>query len=314
MNSKLLIPGEKTLYELFIKCPKTGLATKIAGPYYKKQLIEEEKVMYEKHYPPSFATFVIVKRDPILNPLLFNEKMGADEEKHNPFNSDFIPKITKTVIPKDPDDPRDLPWVITVHSDEKEKGWVEDRVSDASVAIYKQHPNIITPCHSLYGTLWHYGFVRHLIDFHTCSYKQKVFKWIEEIGNHYVPTKITGLRGGSWTDGIYVGGFFTCDVKNLSEYCERMFGIDKFEIAKLFELRDPTKIIIPEDTSKKASTETLIAGIYAEMGDIESARRYYSQSVETLEGKRWQSNFVDKFAKFEKYVAANETSILSSHF
>ena len=92
-----------------------------------------------------------------------------------------------------------------------------------------------------------------------------------------------------------------------------MFGVDKFEVAKLFELKDPKSISLPKDNiSKRAYNEKMIGTIYAEKGNIEKARKYYEQSIKTLEGKSWQCNFISRYNDFDKYVAENGTSILSS--
>lgn len=140
-------------------------------------------------------------------------------------------------------------------------------------------------------------------------YKKNVCTWIEQIGDQYDLTKISQLTGGCWSDGIYIGKNFTSDVKKLCEYCFYMFGVNKFDVAKLFELKDPSSIPLPEKSeniTKMAYTATrdkstgaklcfvavrtyslsMIAAIYAEKGETKSARKYYSQSVNTLDGYR----------------------------
>lgn len=300
-----------TLYELHIVCSITGLSTQIVGPYYNKTLIEEERDMYERNVLPSLATFSIVIRDLQKNPLTFIEELNKDTKTHNCFDAKFKPKTTTTIIPKDPNDPRDLPWEITFNSDKEENMWVTDIVNSAAVEIYKQNPSLIEPCSSLYGSLWHHGFVYNLIDYTHCSYKEIVNSWINKIGNKYDPVIISQLHG-ICSDGIYVGNFFSKDVKNLCEYCYRMFGIDKYDVAKLFELKDPTSIVLPYEISKRAYNEKMIGMIYAEKNDLESARKYYVQAVKTLDGQSWQCNFQRALDKFEKYVAEHGTSVLSS--
>ena len=313
-----------TLYELHITCPLTGLSKKISGPYHNKILIDEEKDMYERHIPSSFAIFLITIRDPQNNPLSFIERVDKDDNAHNCFNAKFKPATTTTIIPEDPNDSHDLPWVLTFDSIPDEKKGVTHTVDNAAVDIYKKNSNIIEHCHSLYGSLWHHGFVRHLIDFRHCSHAKKIYDWITEIGNKYDPIIISKLNGGNWRDGIYVGNFYTSNVQHLCEYCSRMFGVNKFDVAKLFELKDPAGIHFPDNIvgqaynekliAERAYNEKLIAAIFAERGDIESARKYYAQSVQTLEGQTWQTNYKSRQIQFEKYVVEHGTSILSSNF
>jgi len=304
------------LWELHIVCSITKLSCKIAGPYRKKTLIEEEKRMYERHIDPSMATFSIVRRDIEKNPLTSLEDMFADKENHNPFNSEFkLPKST-TYIPKIPDDPRDVPWLIVTDNSKKEVEWCIDKVSEAAGSIYETNSDITKSSCDMYGSLWHCGLVQHIFGprfFPFCRGKNN--NLIEQIGNKYDPKIISKIHSGYPEEGIYVSGFGTEDVKKLCEYISLMFGVNKFEVAKLFELRDPADIHLPDnDVSCLAYNQTLIAAIFAEKGDIESAREYYKKSVDTLEGKNWQSNFKRKLEQFEKYVSNNGTSVLSSNF
>ena len=282
--------------------------------------------MYQRHALP-LTTLMILPRDATLNPLSWVEKMNTDKKEHNPFDSKFKPQTTTTIIPKDFDDPCDLPCHITFNSAREEKSFVESVIDVAAKSIFEKNPDIL-PNVNLIGSLWHRGFVNVLFDRNHCSYIQTVREWINLIGNKFDPNIITNL-GVAGTTGIYVKKFYTDDVKRLCEYCHQMFGVDKYEVAKLFATRNPDEFdIVNGRKSTRAHNLSLVAAVYAERGNVESARKYYQDAITVLNGKNWpvseeqtavrfphwQCNFIDKLEKFETYVNKYGTSILSSDY
>ena len=299
------------LLELHIRCDVTKKTAKLVGPYISRDKIIEEKEMYQRHALLS-TTLIILPRDVTTNPLNWIEKMNIDKKEHNPFDSKFKP-TSKVVIPKDPNDPRDLPWLLTFDSLKEEKSWVESCLDSVVQKIYKENPDIL-PNANLVGSFWHRGFVNVLFDRDHCSHMQTVRKWIDLIGNIYDPNIITNL-GVPAHDGLYVNNFFTDDVKRLCEYCHQIFGVDKYEVAKLFTTKNPDEFDInSKDIATRAYNLTQVAAVYAERSDVESARKYYQNAITVLQGKNWQCNFINKYEKFEKYVLEHGTSVLSSNF
>ena len=300
-------------FELWLICTKTGKETKIVGPYKNRTLIEEEETMYGRHLLP-LTSLSIRTRNIKLHPMKSHEKISFDTKKHNPFNSDFKPPTKTIIIPKDPTDARDLPWKLILNSSQEEKDWVESIRNIASISCYKNNLDIKLTS-DLVGSLWWRGYVNALFDYNHCSYKNIVWQWMGLIGNNFDPVVITNLKGADIGSGIYVNGFFTDDVTRLCEYCHKLFGKDKYEVATLFIKRNLTDFNCQEpDIVNRAYNLTQVAAIYAEDGNIESARKYYQESICLLEGKDWQCNYIDTYNKFEEYVKLHGTSILSSYF
>ena len=300
-------------FELWLICTKIGKETKIVGPYGNRTLIEEENTMYGRHLLP-LTSLSIKTRNIELHPMVWHEKICFDEKKHNPFNSDFKSPAKTIIIPKDPTDARDLPWKLILDSSQEEKDWVESRLDIASASIYENNLDIKLTF-DLVSSLWWRGYVNVLFDYNHCSYKNIVWEWMGLIGTTFDPMVITNLKGAYRDSGIYVNGFFTNDVIRLCEYCHQLFGKNKFEVARLFTKRNVTDFNLQgPDLVSRAYNLTRVATIYAEDGNIESARKYYQESIRILEGKDWQCNYVDKYNKFEEYVKIHGTSILSSHF
>lgn len=311
-----IIMDSVDLFELYIRCDVTNVCSKLYGPYCF-DIISEENEMYERHAVPK-TTLLISQRNTKLHPLDWFEKICACDKQHNSFNTKFKPPQTHTIIPKDPNDPRDVPWLLTFDSLAQEKDWIESGLDTASEKIYKNNTHI-QPSPTMVESLWHRGYVNILFDRTHCSYFSTVRDWIRQIGNTYNPTVISNLKGVCGGSGLYRGEFFTNDVKHLCEYCHKIFAIDRYETAKLFTTKDPQDFDIPacgDETkiSTRAYRLTQVAAVYAERGCIDSAREYYQKAIETLNGKDWQCNFIKQFKDFEKYVEQHGTSILSSHF
>lgn len=189
----------------------------------------------------------------------------------------------------------------------------------ASVNIYKNNPDIL-PDAKLVHSFWHRGFVHVLFNLEFCPYANNVWKWIKLIGNKYDPNIITNLGGpydpemGDCND-LYVKGFLCEDIKNLCDYCHKLFKVNKYETAKLFTTRNPEECDINnKNVSTRAYALTVVAAIYAERNDVESARMYYQKSITESEGENWQFRYIKKFEEFEEYVKKYGTSILSTQF
>ena len=204
----------------------------------------------------------------------------------NPFNSRLKKeRYTHTIIPKNPDDPRDLPWKITFDAEAEEKDWVESIINSIADNLYKQCLNEKTDQYKIYGSLCHHGFINHLFDYHHCSNMSNIRSWISEIGPSYEPVKISALKSYD-SNSIYEGGFYCSDVRNLCIYCETMFGVSRYEVANLFTKRSHEYFMNTDgDIYKKAYNMQKVAAIYAENNNYNNSIEHYQLSVYMLEGK-----------------------------
>lgn len=271
------------VYELTITCNVTKITNTLAGPYCSLMKIEEEKAIYEL-YPVPHTTLSITTRDSTTNPLTGFEKHFATDTNHNAFSTKFK----------------------TGFESVNHKLHVENMLDVCAADIYTKNKHICNNIDSAVwiGSLWHTGFVNFLFDKNYCYYFKLVNKWIETIGKTYDPTVLSTLNGYLSNDSIYKGGFFTKDVVRLCEYCQHVFGVNKYEVSQHFVKCDISKFdIITPNQYVQDHNMTMIAAIYAELGEIEKAREYYEKS-----GR------VSKLKSFEDYVEKNGTSILSSYF
>lgn len=284
------------IYELTIKCTKTGLTNAIRGPYYSLAKINGEKEMFDR-YPSKTATIEIIVRDVITDPLSKLERIGANDTKYNSF--DIRSKKTKSETITLSGGGLTCEFIYKHH----EKNYVKSTITHAAMHIYDE--NIKFGRHlELMDSLWFTGFLCTHFDQQHCDYFDLVLSWVNDIGRKYEPNIIAKLKSTERNAGIYVNGFYTTDVARLCEYCQQVFGVDKYETAKLFIKRDI--LAFGTKTSDVAQNEynlTQVAAIYAENGNVEKAREYYKKS-----------NRKHKLEEFESYVEKNGTSVLSSRF
>ena len=310
INPYLISMDKETdkLFILFCLDVKTGKKEKVYVNECVFQSAKEEKAMFERNVPSNIATFEIVD---IPNTRIRDESYSA-----NPFDSSLKKERYSTItIPKDPNDYRDLPWIFKVDAIEKEKEWVNDIMDMVSNELYKQCINNGTSEFKTIGSLCHRGFINVLFDKNQCSEFKKVQYWIDQICDSYDPIIISNLQFTSVSDGIYVGGFYTNHVKRLCEYCEIMFGVNKYEVAKCFAKINPESFLFDEPILyKRAYNIRKVAAIYAENDNYEEALKYYTLSVDLLNGQNWQCNYQIKMDNFIDYVKKNGTPILSSNF
>ncbi len=194
-----------------------------------------------------------------------------------PFNSALKSEhYGKIIIPSDPDDSRDPVWIIKEDYQAKEKDWVKGIFYDMADFLYEQCIKENSNDYKVYGSLCHIGFVNDLFDYHHQAHMSSIRQWITDIGDAYNPEIITNLKSYG-PDSIYVEGFYCKDVKRLSIYCEIMFGVNRYEVAKLFVKRSPKYFLNREH---EAHNMLYIGGIYAENGDYENALKYYRESIQ----------------------------------
>ncbi|CAH6419772.1 Hypothetical protein HVR_LOCUS850 [uncultured virus] len=233
----------------------------------------------------------------------------------NPFNAALKKeRYSYTIIPAHHDDRRDCAWKIISDSVVEEKRWVDDIFNSIADDLYRQCVKDGTEEYKIFGSLCHQGFVNHLFDYHHESGMSSVRRWITQIGTFYDPIKIQALKSYD-SDSIYEGGFFSSHVRKLCWYCEMMFGVSRYEVAKNFAKKSPEYFLSKEgDVTSKAHNIAHVAAIYAENGNYEKALEYYKLSVSILDGKDWQCNYQQSLDNFLKYYQQNGTSILSSVF
>lgn len=268
------------VYELTIRCNLTKLEKVIAGPWKIRDNAEEEMAMYARHSYLNTLLFITTKEKH-----LCDRYEIFKDERANPFNAKND-RIGNEKL-----------------AEKKEKNYVSCALIACGAKMYTEN-NTIRPCVDLINSLWHKGYINVLFDMQHCSYKDIVWGWIDHIGTKYDPEILNRLTGWNTGSGIYVNGFFTNDVVRLCEYCQQVFGVNKYETANLFHKRDVSVFNIdPPDSFGKEYNLTRVAAVYAENGEIEKAMEYYIKS-----------NRKHKLQEFESYVEKHGTSVLSSYF
>lgn len=287
------------VYELSVTCNKTNLKRTLCFPNHSKPKLEKDLEMYARH-APSNVTLLMSQRDIITRPLTHIEKNDINDTTPHCFDSNGYQGSTNFLAFKLSEEKTYVTDVFLMHGDR----------------MFRENVNII-PCVELVGSLWHKGFVNVLFDGTHCSYMHKVWSWIEDIGNVYNPEVLKTLTlAGIGSHSIYKNAFFTENVVRLCEYCQLVFGVDKYETSKLFAKRDIPEITLDPKAyiPSQAQKLTHVAAIYAEHGNVRKAREYYKKSIAILEGENCRCNYVRTFENFEAYVEKNGTSVLSSYF
>jgi hypothetical protein len=142
-------------------------------------------------------------------------------------------------------------------------------------------------------------------------------RWIDIIGFQFDPKSIKKLYGSDCSDlSLYINGFYTNEVRNICDYCQRMFKISRYEIATYFEKREPIYFLQmadkEQDWLKKRNLLRKVGMIYAENNDMDKAMNYFIETDE-MTTKNDKRNSWPKFAsELKVYVEKNKTSILFS--
>jgi hypothetical protein len=293
------------LFSLICFDVKTGVKHEVWIDNPIRQTVNEEKAMFERNVKPDMATFEIVETD----------KTSTDLYEKNPFDSTLKKEPYSTLILDVGEKDRYMPMQITISAAKEEEKWIDSQMDSISKKMYKRCVEAGTQQFKIVGSLCHRGFVNTLFDREHCSDIDWIRRCTEQIGNAFDPVIISKLKHTSEGGHIYVGGFYTDQVKRFCEYCEIMFGVNKYEVAKYFAKTDPKTIDINCDSlSTKTYNMSIVAAIHAENGDYDQALKYYQMATALLEGKTWQPNYQRSLDKFLKYFKKNGTTILSSNF
>lgn len=183
-----------------------------------------------------------------------------------------------------------------------------------------------------YDSCIHEGLINEIFDRDHCSYVKEVYDWCKTMGDHYDLLTLRKLKALSQSkitfgdnESIYQIGFYTSTIKEICEYCEIMFVVDKFDVAKCFEKQsikhfhelEEKAIERLDKNSYDYDDEVLqnnrfykkrIACVYAEMNDYDTALKL----LEECETMCNDSHYKGEKDKLMKYVKNSGTSILSS--
>ena len=282
---------------------------------YPMQSVHEDIEMYERHNDgnKAFSFEIIGNHEQTLS--RFTRCSIDQNYRRNPFNAALKCKSHDTIIiPKDPEDPRDLPWVLTFDNSQKETEWVNDIFNGIADRLYQQCCEENSEDYKIFGLLCHQGMINHVFDYHHESQMKTFRKWINQLGPVFHPDILSSFRM-SYDNSIYLNNMFCSHVRKFCIYCERMFDISRYQVAKLFVKRSPEKFINKGDyTVRKAYNNNRAAAIYAENGDYETALKYYQHSVDLLKDESCQVNYQHTMDEFITYYQQNGTSVLSSKY
>jgi len=292
------------LFALVCLDVKTGVKHKVRITNPIRRTVDEEKAMFERNVKAELATFEIIQT---------NETSTKPYEE-NPFDSALKEEQQSSYI-IDIGDKEYLPLKVICDAKKEEERWVDSMIDNISVGMYKQCVDAGTFEYKIVDSLCHRGLVYCIFKEEHCHGMNWIRRCTIKIGDKFDPDVLSKLKSSDNKEGIYVNGWYTGLLRCFCEYCEIMFGISKYEVAKCFPKTDPDIIDIKCDSlSKKAYNISVVAAIHAENGNYEQALKYYEMSVNMLEGQSWQPNYQRKLDDFKKYVQDNRTSILSSDF
>jgi tetratricopeptide (TPR) repeat protein len=237
----------------------------------------------------------------------------------NPFNAALKKeRYSQTIIPKDPSDSRDLPWVITWDALKEEERYVKSDLNSIADSMYSLSCENNDNKYKVYGSYAHRGFVNSLFKYQNCSFMDCVRGWITTIGDKFDPDKIGSLRFFGYDDSIYKGHFYEKYAVILCEYCEKMFDISKYEVSKYFEKKDPQFFLDKLDSNDNPYLEcryfSKIAYVYAELGNYEKAIEYFTKYVGTMSTEKIKKSGyirdINIIEQFNNYCEENGTSML----
>lgn len=272
------------------------------------------------------------------------------EEKYEPnsFNAGLKErKITHKIIPRFPDDPLDLPWRIEFDHVEEEKNvndtynniclkmyeeYVKTRDIDAKTAHeVKESPEVkastdptgetksdgkLEP-HKIYNSCCNIGCVNHVfgsrIDFYS-----SIREWVKILHSpndlkkniQTISDRQERVDEAVTRNSIYKARFYTIHVQKICEYCEEIFGANRFVVASYFEKVDPEVLMKNIKSENRGYRLILLSCIHAELGDYPNAVRTYEEALEAMEGPHgWGSGL----QKLKDYYVKYGTTVLSSN-
>jgi tetratricopeptide (TPR) repeat protein len=203
---------------------------------------------------------------------------------------------------------------------EQEAGWVGDTFNRIGDELYKQCCDENSKDYKIFGSLCHRGMINHVFDYHHESQMRTLRHWIDQLGPVFHPELLSTFKMSD-DSSIYVNGMFCSTVRKFCIYCETMFDVSRYDVAKFFVKRSPEEFLDKgTDIVNKAYNNNHAAAIYAENGDYESALKCYQHSIEMLEDENCRYNyqclkntkvFLDDFIAYYKQ---NGTSVLSSKY
>ena len=202
------------------ECAKTH--TIVTGNFENERNVREEFEMLERH-PDLFQSNFI--RASVVYPKVQSvSKIGV---KYG-----YVPNPFNASLKKDCDE---------IDARIQERDWVRTHITnvcDWFCLTFINENNASTP---IFGSCAHRGFVNKIFGMDYLPTNKTVYGWINEIGTKFDPVVIKSLCGGQYSckcgqvsDSRSPYANFLCshDVRNLCEYCEVMFQVNKFEVAK----------------------------------------------------------------------------------
>ncbi len=297
--------------------------TTVEGKLCNPRRCQEEQKMYLRHWNRDqisirLADFQLTQKN-------YYEWSHELKYEPNPFDTSLKKKKRSATVflPADPSIKGDCLWVIEPDDQHDEKQWCELRFDIICDAFFNQWEETEHDSSMAFNSCVHRGYVRKTFDLDHCSYSQRVYDWVSVIGPQWNSDAIALLKGvnigfchSEGIDGsLYVGNFYTSDVKKICQYCADMFGIPKFEIAKLF-----VKVSLETLLEKMEKTSTLsakrymlhkIGCLHAENDDYIKAREFFQKAADVplrSIDDFWRSQCV----KLDEYVKQHGTSRLFS--
>jgi len=296
------------------KDPLTGLIYRTYAEI--RRSAEENVEMYRRHISEDVMIFSVE---------VIDDRYDG-EYRVNAFNSKFKKGESETIIiPKLPDIRWDVTWKLRLNHISEEEKYVKDLFDSFCDHLYKisqndsnKHKNQ----HKIYGSCCHRGFINSLFDYHHQSGMSSIRKYVEIIGDCVDNvleniSKLSALKKSQYGgDTIYKNGFYTSYVEKMCEYCEIMFGMSRYEIAKHFEKEDPESFIRKAETSEKDYEKRYlmfcVGAIYAENGEYERALSTLREANKMIRDEH--GIFTSEIEDLIRYYETNGTSILSSKF
>lgn len=206
----------------------SGLRYKSKFPLVLERAEEDIEIM-KRHVKEDLITFQIEKIEGTYESLreIYSPFIQSKYEP-NPFNAERIRK-KDVQIQALPDDPRNLSRKTEIDYVKEEIKWVHRDLDYLADRFYQICLDDYLDHYKIYGSLAHRGLINKIFDYYYNSYIEFHKKWIELIGDHFDPEKLSNLKSFH-KDSTYEQGFSTREVEYLCDYCEIMFGIDRFRM------------------------------------------------------------------------------------
>jgi len=206
-----------------------------------------------------------------------------------------------------------------------------DLLEQVSVSLYQQSlkSDTIKDYCKIYGSLCHRGFINTVFDYENTSLMLNVRSDIETLGfdTTAIMDKIRALAEkivvcdsvlptSFLTKTIYKNGHAPWYVKGICDYCQTMFDINRYDVAKLFEKDDPNIFIEYASTISNNIVKhhcMFMAGrIHAELNNYDDALTMFEEA-NSLFSNEYIADFITEVEGFKEYYKKHGTSILSSN-